>query len=80
MASYVYRDFVACFLGLPKFTERVDVMTLDISSQKPVFGSRDHSFRRINAYSINSSDRRVHSVPPEILSPDVGICSLHWGT
>jgi len=47
-------------------------MSLDISSQKPVFGSRFHSFRLVNAYSINSADRRVHSVPPESLFPDTG--------
>jgi len=45
-------------------------MSLEISSQKPVFGSRFHSFRLINACSINSADCRVHSVPPESLFPD----------
>jgi len=44
-------------------------MSLDISSQRPVFGSRFHSFRLVNAYSSNSADRRVHSVPPESLFP-----------
>ena len=45
-------------------------MSLDISSQRPVFGSRFHAFRLVNAYSINSADRRVHSVPPESLFPE----------
>ena len=73
MASYVHLSFLACFSVLPRFTERVDIMSLDISSQKPVFGSRVHSFRLVNAYSINSVERRVHSVPPQCLFPDTGI-------
>jgi len=54
-------------------------MSLDISSQKPVFGSRFHSFRLINAYSINSADRRVRSLPPESLFPDTGVPLLVVG-
>jgi len=71
--SYVHRSFLAHFSVLPRFTDRVDVMSLDISCQKPVFGSRFHSFRLVNAYSINSADRRVHSVPPESLFPDMDV-------
>jgi len=73
VVSYVHRSFLACFSVLPRFTDKVDVMSLDISSQKPVFGSHFHSFRLINAYSINTADRRVHSVPPESLFPDTGL-------
>jgi len=54
-------------------------MSLDISSQKSVFGSRFHSFKLINAYSINLADRRVHSVPPESLFPDTGVPLLVVG-
>ena len=54
-------------------------MSLDISSQKPVLGSRFHSFRLLNAYSINLADRRVHSVPPESLFPDTSIPLLVVG-
>ena len=54
-------------------------MSLDISSQKPVFGSRFHSFRLVNAYSINLADQRVHSVPPESLFPCTGIPLLVVG-
>jgi len=79
VAFYVHRSFLARFPVLPRFTERVDVMSLDISSQKPVFGSRFHSFRLVNAYSINLADRRVHSVPPESLFPDTGVPLLVVG-
>jgi len=63
------------------FTDRIDIMSLNVSSQKPVFGSHFHSFRLVNAYSINSADRRVHSgsVPPESLFPDTGIPLLVVG-
>ena len=54
-------------------------MSLDISSQKPVFGSRFHSFRLVNAYSINLADRMVLSVPPESLFPDTGVPLLVVG-
>ena len=54
-------------------------MSLDISSQKPVFGSCFYSFRLVNAYSINSADRRVHSVPPEALFPNTGVPLLVVG-
>ena len=72
MASYVHRSFLAHFSVLPRFTDRVDVMSLDISCQKPVFGSRFHSFMLVNGYSINSADPRVHSVPSESLFPNTG--------
>ena len=71
--SYVHRSFLARFLVLPRFTERVYVMSLNISSPKPVFGSRFHTKRLVNAYSINSADRRVHSILRESLFPDTGI-------
>jgi len=73
VASYVHRSFLSCFSVLLRFTEKVDIMSLNVSSQKLVFGSLFHSFRLINAYSINSADRRVHSVPPESLFPDTGL-------
>jgi len=79
VASYVHRSFLARFSVLPRFTGRVDIMSLDISSQKHVFGSRFHSFRLINVYSINSVDRRVHSVLREYLFPDTGIPLLVVG-
>ena len=79
VASYVHLSFLACFSVLPRFTDRVDVMSLDISSQKPVFGSSFHSFRLINAYTINSADRRVHSVAPESLFPHTGLPLLVVG-
>ena len=44
-----------------------------------MFGSRFHSFRLVNAYSFNSADRRVHSVPPESLFPDPGLPLLVVG-
>jgi len=79
VASYVHLSFLARFSVLPRFTETVDIMSLDISSQQPVFGSRVHSFRLVNAYSINSAERRVHSVPPQCLFPDTGIPLLEVG-
>jgi len=79
VASYVHRSFLARFSVLPGFTDRVDIMSLDISSQKLVFGSRFHFFGLVNAYSINSAGRRVHSIPPETLFPDMGIPPLVVG-
>jgi len=76
---YVHHSFLARFSVLPRFTEKVEVMSLDISSQNPVFGSHCHSFRLVNAYSMNSGDRRVHSVPPESLFPDTGVPLLVVG-
>jgi len=43
------------------------------------FGSCFLSFRVINAYSTNSVDHRVHSVPPDVLFPDLGIPLLVVG-
>ena len=54
-------------------------MSLDISSQKPVFSSQFHSFRLVNAYSINSADCRVHSFLPESLFLDTGVPLLVVG-
>ena len=77
--SYIHRSFLACFSVLARFTDRVDVMSLYVSSQKPVCGSQFHSFRQDNAYSINLADCRVHSIPPECLFPDTGILLLVVG-
>jgi len=79
VVSYVHHSFLARFSVLLRFTERVEVMSLDISSQNPVFGSRCHSFRLVNAYSMNSADRRVHSVPPESFFRDTGVPLLVVG-
>jgi len=54
-------------------------MSLDISSEKPVFGSHLHSFRLVNSYLINVANRRVHSVPPQCLLPDTGVPLLVVG-
>jgi len=78
VASNVHRSFLARFSVLPRFTDRVDGMSLNIS-QKPVFGSNFPSFRPVNTYSINWADRRVHSVPPESLFPDTGVLLLVVG-
>jgi len=73
VASHVHHSFLARFSVLPRFINRVEDISLDMSSQKPVFGSHFQSFRLVNAYSINSVDRRVHSVPPESLFPNSGV-------
>ena len=72
VGSYVIRSFLARFSVLPRLADKVDVMSLDISSPKPVLGSRFDSFMLINAYPINWADQSVHSVPPESLFPDTG--------
>jgi len=54
-------------------------MSLDISSEKSVFGSHLHSFRLVNSYLMNTANRRVHSVPPECLLPDTGVPLLLVG-
>jgi len=56
-----------------------DVLSLDISSNEPLFGTAFYSFRIINAYSTNTVDHRVHSVPPEVLFPDLGFPLLVLG-
>jgi len=79
VASYVHRSFLASFSVLPRFTEKADIFSLDVSSQKPLFASHFLSFRLVNVYSINSADRRVHSAPPEPLFPAIGIPLLVAG-
>jgi len=56
-----------------------DVLALDLSSNQPLFGTRFHSFRVINAYSTNTADQRIHSVPPEGLFPDLAFPLLVVG-
>ena len=79
VASYLHCSFLAKFSALPRFTEKAHLMPLDVSSQNPFFGSQVHSFRLVNASSINSADRRVHSVPPDLIFPDVGFLLLVVG-
>ena len=56
-----------------------DVLSLDISSNEPLFGTAFHSFGIINAYSTNTVEHRVHSVSPEVLFPDLGFPLLVLG-
>jgi len=69
VVSYAHRSFLARFSVLLKFVERVDIMSVDIFTQEPVIGCQFHSFRLVNAYSINSADRSVHSVAPDVRFP-----------
>jgi len=71
VASYIYHSFLACFSILLRFTGRVNFVSLDVSSQNLVFGSQFHSVQLVNSYSINSADRRVHSVLPDPVFPDI---------
>jgi len=73
VATYVHRSFSALFPVLPRWTEMPDIMSFDVSSGKPVFGSCFRLLQLFNDYSINSADSRVDSIPPEPLFPDTGI-------
>jgi len=71
VAAYVHMTFLSNYTVLPRFRGVDDVLSLDISSDEPLFGTAFHSFRIINAYSTNTVDHRVHSVSPEVLFPDL---------
>jgi len=79
VAAYVYVSFLSNYTVLPKFKGVDDVLALDISSNEPLFCTDFHSFRVINAYSTNTIDHRIHSVPPEALFPDLGFPLLIVG-
>jgi len=79
VAAYVHISFLSNYTVLPRFKRVDDVLSLDTSSDKPLFGTSFHSFRIINAYSTNTVDHRVHSVSPELLFPDLGFPLLVLG-
>ena len=79
MAAYVHMSFLSNYTVLPRFKGVDDVLSLDISSNEPLFGTAFHSFRIINSYSTNTVDHRVHSVSPEVLFPDLGFPLLVLG-
>jgi len=79
VAAYVHMAFLSTYTVLPRFKGVDDVLALDISSNEPVFGTAFHSFRVINAYSTNTVDHRIHSVPPEVLFADIGFPLLVVG-
>jgi len=79
VAAYVHMSFLSNYTVLPRFKGVDDVLALDISSNEALFGTAFHSFRVINAYSTNTVDHRIHSVPPEVLFPDVGFPLLVVG-
>jgi len=79
VAAYVHMSFPSSYTVLPKFKGVDDVLALDVSSNKPLFGTAFHSFRVINAYSTNTVDHMVHSVQPEVLFPDLGFRLLVVG-
>jgi len=71
--------FLSNYTVLPRFKGVDDVLSLDISSDEPLFGTAFHSFRVITAYSTNTVDHRVHSILPEVLFPDLGFPLLVLG-
>jgi len=79
VAAYVHMSFLSNYTVLPRFKGVDDVLSLDISSNEPLFGTAFHSFRMINAYSTNTVDHRVHSVSPETLFHDLGFPLLVLG-
>jgi len=79
VAAYVHVSFLSNYTVLPRFKGVDDVLSLDISSDEPLFGTAFHSFKIINAYSTNTVDHRVHSVSPEVLFPDRGFPLLVLG-
>jgi len=79
VAAYVHASFLASFSVLPTFQGVDDILALDVSSQEPLFGTNFHSCRLINAYSTNTRDHKVHSVPPEILFPALDVPLLVVG-
>ena len=79
MAAYVHMSFLSNYTVLPKFKGVDNLLALDISSNEPLFNTDFYSFRIINAYSTNTTNHRVHSVPPEVLFPDLGFPLLVLG-
>jgi len=79
VAAYIHMSFLSNNTVLPRFKGVDDVLALDISSNEPLFGTAFHSFRIINAYSTNTVDHRIHSVPPDVLFPDLGFPLLVVG-
>jgi len=79
VAAYVHMSFLSNYTVLPRFKGVDNVLALDISSNVPLFGTTFHSFRVINVYSTNTADHRVHSIPPEVLFPDLGFPLLVLG-
>jgi len=79
MPDYVPMSFLSNYTVLNRFKGVDDVQALDISSNEALFGTGFHSFRVINAYSTNTVDHRVHSVPPDVLCPDLGFPLLVMG-
>jgi len=79
VAAYVHRSFLSSFSVLPKFGDGDSVITLDVSSEEPLFGTNLHSFRLINAYSTVSPNTHAHSRAPEALFSDLGIPLLVVG-
>jgi len=79
VAAQVHISFLSNYTVVPRFKGVDDVLALDISSNEPLFGTAFHSLKIINAYSTNTVDHRVHSVPPDILFPDLGFPLLVVG-
>jgi len=79
VATYVHKSFLSNHTVLPRFKGVDDVFALDISSNEPLFGTAFHSFRIINAYSTNTVNHRIYSVPLDVLFPDLGFPLLVVG-
>jgi len=79
VAAYVHMSFLSNYTVLPRFKGVDDVLALDVSSEEPLFGTAFYSFRVINAYSTNTVYHTIHSVPAEVLFPDLGFALLVVG-
>jgi len=67
VAAYGHISFLSSYSVLPSFKGVDDVLSLDISSQEPLFATNFHSFRIITAYLTNTRDHWVCLVSPETL-------------
>ena len=79
MAAYAHISFLTGYTVLPRVGEEDHVFALDISSQDALFGTNFRSFRIINAYSTNTCDHGVHTIPPDACFPDLGVPILVVG-
>ena len=75
MAAYVHVSFLSNYTVLPRFKGVDDVLSLNISSNEPLFGTAFYSFRIINAYSNTVTTESTPS-HQKFFSPTLGFPSL----
>ena len=71
VAFYVFTSFLSTITLLPRFCDRGDIMALEPFTIDSFFNPSMTRFTIINSYSTKGWSNNTHSVPPDLIIPNL---------